>query len=67
LEVGYQRKQVFQTIGLRLKNNDGDGKFWEILLKGWVLINRHKDIELSLSESEEFPVFNTSPPQLEAL
>jgi hypothetical protein len=34
LEVGYQRKQVFQTIGLRLKNNDGDGEFWEILLKG---------------------------------
>ena len=48
LKAGYQRKQIVQTIGRRLKSNDRDAKFRQVLLEGKISVNRHKDIELSL-------------------
>ncbi len=61
LELGHQRSKVFQAIGRRLKNDHGDGELRELLLKGQVAVNRHKDIELFLRTPKQLTVLDTSP------
>jgi hypothetical protein len=64
LELGHQGSKVFQAIGRRLKHNDGDGELQELLLEGYVSVNRHKDIKLFLSEPEQLPILDTGPASL---
>jgi hypothetical protein len=54
LELRYQKDAVLQTIGRRLKDNDGDAEFRQVL-EGKITVNRHKDIKLSLTSRSNSP------------
>jgi hypothetical protein len=44
-----------------VNQDDRDGILRQVLLEGKVLINRNKDVEIILSQSEEFAVGDAGP------
>ena len=60
-QFGHQGARVNQEDALGLKHHHGDQEFGQVLLKREISVASDQDIELSLSQSEEAPVFDAIP------
>ena len=49
------------SVALAMQQDDSDGILGQVLLERQVPINRHKHIELGLSEIEQFAIRYTGP------
>jgi hypothetical protein len=63
-EARYQRPQIGQPIGLRLKHNDSYRKRCKVLLKGQVSIHRNEHIELSGCKGQQLSILDCCPAHL---
>ena len=60
---GHQRTDVFDVVGGRPQNHDGEGKGFELLLVRQTFVHRQEDVKLAGGgdELEEFAVLDARP------